>query len=89
MQSIAKNIIQPAQSGDVLTVNDTGGLHSSGAEFDSSTALYGFRIGDRQLIRSSELGLTGYFYFDVTFARALAARLHASWKLVLTPVELL
>ena len=48
-----------AQPGDMLAVNFTGWLHESGVEFDRSAALYGFRLGDHQVISGWEIGLTG------------------------------
>ena len=57
--AVADCCVWHAQPGDMLFVNYTGWLHNSGAEFDRSAALYGFRLGDHQVISSWEIGLTG------------------------------
>ena len=55
----ADGCVRRAQPGDMLSVNFTGWLHDSGVEFDRSAALFGFRLGDHQVISGWEIGLTG------------------------------
>lgn len=64
----AESCVRRAQPGDMLSVNFTGWLYESGAEFDRSAALYGFRLGDHQVISGWEIGLTGYVMWQVKWS---------------------